>query len=123
MSLEGYALLGLTALVAALVAVLVYAALRFSAAARAARAHAAPERFESAFLAGAVQEAVGRLRAHEQQMQARAEASERLSDQIIASMTSGLLLVDVDGLVRVTNPAGRRLLRIDAPGEGDYREV
>ena len=43
-------------------------------------------------------------------MKARAEASERLSDEIVASLTSGLLVVDFSGIVRTLNPAGRKLL-------------
>ena len=43
-------------------------------------------------------------------MVARAEASERLSDEIIASLTSGLLVVGDDRRVKSLNPAGRRLL-------------
>ena len=43
-------------------------------------------------------------------MKARAEASERLSDEIVASLTSGLLVVDFGGIVRTLNPAGRKLL-------------
>lgn len=43
-------------------------------------------------------------------MTARAEASEHLSDQIIASSTAGLLVVDLTGRLRVVNPSARRLL-------------
>lgn len=43
-------------------------------------------------------------------MKARAEASERLSGEIIASLTSGLLVVDQDGTLRTLNPAARKLL-------------
>ena len=57
-------------------------------------------------------------------MKARAEASERLSSEIVASMTSGLLVVAQDGLVRMLNPAGRRLLGLpDAEWTRSYREV
>ena len=56
-------------------------------------------------------------------MKARAEASERLSSEIIASMTSGLLVVGEGGHVRTLNPAGRRLLGIaeDADVERRYQ--
>ena len=47
-------------------------------------------------------------------MQARAEASEHLSEEIIASMTSGLLVVSEDRHVRTLNPAGRSLLGLAA---------
>ena len=58
----------------------------------------------------------------ERAMKARAEASERLSSEIIASMTSGLLVVGEDRQVRTLNPAGQRMLLgspDDAPG-GDF---
>lgn len=61
----------------------------------------------------AVQDAVAKLRNQEQEMKARAEASERLSSEIIASMTAGLIVVGGDGAIRTINPAARRLL--DAP--------
>ncbi len=48
-------------------------------------------------------------------MAARAEASERLSDEIVASLTSGLLVVGLDGRLRILNPAGRRLLGVSDP--------
>ncbi len=48
-------------------------------------------------------------------MAARAAASERLSDAIIASLTSGLLVVDLEGRVPIVNPAGCRLLDLPGP--------
>ena len=51
-------------------------------------------------------------------MKERAEASERLSQQIIASLTSGLLVVGDDRIVRTLNPAGRRMLGIAGRPEG-----
>jgi PAS domain S-box-containing protein len=57
-------------------------------------------------------------------MKQRAEASERLSGEIIVSMTSGLLVVGEDGIVRTLNPAGRRLLGLpDADWTANYRDV
>ena len=61
-------------------------------------------------MTAAMEEALGRLRLREQAMTARAEASERLSGEIIASLTSGLLVVGDDRRVKSLNPAGRRLL-------------
>ena len=46
-------------------------------------------------------------------MSARAEASERLSSEIVESLSSGLLVVASDGQLRILNPAGRRLLNRD----------
>ena len=43
-------------------------------------------------------------------MSARAEESERLSAEIVESLTSGLLVVASEGNVRILNPAGQRLL-------------
>ena len=40
-------------------------------------------------MAAAMEEAVAKLRSREQAMVARAEASERLSDEIIANLTVG----------------------------------
>jgi PAS domain S-box-containing protein len=57
-------------------------------------------------------------RQKEQAMARRAEASERLSEQIIASLTSGLLVVGDDRRVRTLNPAGRRMLGLAGKPEG-----
>ena len=43
---------------------------------------------------------------------ARAVASERLSAQIVDSLTSGLLLVSADATVQIVNPAAGRMLRL-----------
>jgi nitrogen fixation/metabolism regulation signal transduction histidine kinase len=75
-------------------------------------------------MAAAMEEALQKMRAQERAMQARAEASERLSGEIIASMTSGLLVVSQEGMVRTLNPAGRHLIGLpDSDWTGDYREV
>ena len=107
---SAYALLGLTALVAALVAVLVFATLRLAAAAREAQRGARGAGAETAFLSAALQEAVTKLKAQERATAARADASERLNGEIISSLTAGLLMVDLNGNVRILNPAGRRML-------------
>jgi len=106
---SAYALLGLTAMVAALVSVLTFAMLKFAAAARETRRSrgAGPE---TAFLSVALQEAVTKLKAQERANAARADASERLNGEIISSLTAGLLMVDLNGNVRILNPAGRRML-------------
>ena len=57
-------------------------------------------------------------------MAARAEASERLSGQIVASLTAGLVVTDLDGRVQIVNPSSRRLLGLgDGPLEGTVRDV
>src|SRR5215813_8666672 len=70
------------------------------------------ESSESAFMAVAMQEAVMRLRDKEQATQARADASERLSEDIVSGLTSGLIVVTADGQTRIINPAARRLLNV-----------
>src|SRR6266851_7160498 len=106
----GYSLLGLTALVGGMVAVLVFAVLRFSAAAADTRRNLRGGGMETALLSAALQEAVTKLKAQERATAARAEASERLSGEIISSLTAGLLVVDLKGEIRILNPAGRRML-------------
>jgi signal transduction histidine kinase len=113
MSPTGYTLLGLTAIVAALVSLLAFAAVRLFAAARTTRSSLRGSGGDTAILTAALEEAVGKLKAQERAMSARAEASERLSGEIIASLTSGLLVVGLGGDVRIVNPAGRRILGVD----------
>jgi signal transduction histidine kinase len=124
MNQSGYLFLGLTAIVAALSAVLAYAVVRFAVAARALARGKRDAGGEAAFMTNAMEEALLNLRQQERAMKARAEASERLSDEIVASLTSGLLVVDFGEVIRTLNPAGRRMLGLP---EGDwarpYREV
>src|SRR5262245_53350128 len=110
MSQSGYLFLGLTAIVAILAAVLAFAVLRLFSAARAATKDARLEGTETAFMAAAMEDAISTLRVQERAAKARAEASERLSSEIIANLSSGLLVVTEHGLIRTMNPAGRRLL-------------
>lgn len=112
MTPEAYTLIGLTALVAALFGVLAFAVLRFAAAARDLRRHAPQGDAERAFVSAALQDAIGKLREQERAMATRAETSERLNSQIVSSLTSGLLVVDMRGGVRMLNPAGQRLLQL-----------
>src|SRR3954463_3293365 len=109
MSRASIILLSLTGVVAALAAGLAFVVLKLFAAARQLnRAQGAGA--ETALMAAAMEEAVAKLRTREQAIVARAEASERLSDEIIASLTSGLLVVGGDRRIMSLNPAGRRLL-------------
>jgi nitrogen fixation/metabolism regulation signal transduction histidine kinase len=124
MTQSGYALIGLTAMVAVLVAVITFALLRFVAAARDTRRHLHAGSAETAFLSAALQEAVTKLKAQERAMSARAAASEQLSGQIVASLTAGLLVVDREGRVEILNPAGTRLLGLPGDARGaSYREL
>jgi len=120
-----YAFLGMTAIVAALVAVLTFAILRFVSAARdTRRSMQGSSRAETAILAAALQEAVAKLKAQERATAARAEASERLSGEIIASLTAGLLVVGLQGDIRILNPAGRRMLGLAETGlPASYRDA
>ena len=122
MTQSGYLFLGLTVIVGALSAVLAFAVLRIFAAARAVTK--GPEGSEAELMTTAMEDAIRQLRTQGHAMQARAEASERLSDEIIASMTSGLLVVSEAGEVRTLNPAGRRLLGVTTDDEaGTLRDV
>ena len=124
MTQSGYLFLGLTAIVAALSAILTYAVVRFVVAARSLTRHSRPEGGETAFVTSAMEDAVRNLRLQERAMKARAEASERLSDEIVASLTSGLLVVDQTAVLRTLNPAGRRLLGLpEDESSRPYREV
>src|SRR5436190_13684301 len=119
-----YALLGLTAIGAAMVAIVVFALSRFSAAARETRRNRQGSGMETALLSAALQEAVSKLKAQERATAARAEASERLSEEIISSLTAGLLVVGLKGDLRILNPAGRRVLDVPETLELDeYRRT
>jgi two-component system, NtrC family, sensor histidine kinase HydH len=121
----GYAFVGLTALVACLVAVLTFALLRFASAARTARRGLqGTGGAETAVLSAALHEAVARLKAQERATAARAEASERLSGEIISSLTAGLIVVGLKGDIRIINPAGRRMLALtDQARPTDYHHA
>jgi PAS domain S-box-containing protein len=98
--------------------------LRFSAAARDAKLHLREHRSETAFVTAALQEAVAKLKAQEREMTARAEASERLSGEIVESLTSGLMVVGSEGQIRILNPAGRALLGVSGDAMShQYRDV
>ena len=113
MTPQSYTFLLLTALVAALVAVLVFSVLRFAAAARQVRSGTT---FDSApaLMASAIEQALAKLREQERALHARAEASEQLSDEIVNGIGSGLIVVQQPGVVRLINPAGAHLLGLDA---------
>ena len=111
MSQSAYALIGLTALIAALVGVLVFAVLRFIGASRDMRGQLREGHAERAFVAAALEDAMRRLREQERALEVRAEHSERLNSEIVSSLASGLLVVGLRGEVRTLNPAARRMLK------------
>ncbi len=124
MTRQAYTLIGLTGIIGGLVAVLMFAVLRFAAAARDVRRHNREGGMENALLTAALEDAITQLKSQERAMAARAEASERLSGQIVASLTAGLVVVDLDGQVRIVNPSSRRLLGLpDGPLAGSFRDV
>lgn len=124
MTPSAYAFAGLTAIVAALIGVLVFAVLRFAAAARDSKQLYRENRTETAFVTVALQEALTKLKAQEREMSARAEASERLSEEIVESLTAGLLVVGSDKRIRILNPAGRRMLGLPESAVGqDHQQV
>src|SRR5262245_4490422 len=124
MTRAGSLLLLLTAIVAALAGILAFAVSKFFAAARAATKAGREGGAETVFMAAAMEEALQKMRTQERAMQARAEASERLSGEIIASMTSGLLVVSQEGMVSMLNPAGQQLLGLpDSDWLRNYRDV
>ena len=119
---ESYFLVTLTVIGAIVLAALIVIVMRLinSAQKRAQREAAG----ETAMLSIALQEAVGKLKAQERAMAERAEASERLSAQIIEGLTSGLVVVDRGGAVRSVNPAARRILSLpDAPMGAPFRQL
>lgn len=123
MSESGALFLGLNAIVAALVGVLAFTVTKIIASARAVSKDRNAGT-ETAFMAAAMEQALERLRDQERAMKARAEASERLSEEIIASITSGLLVVTGERRVRTLNPAGRRILGVpDLPEAQDRTEA
>lgn len=119
MTESGAIFLGLNAIVGAAAGVVAFAVSKFIAAARAATTERG-QGAETAFMAGAMEQAVQRMRGQEQALKARAEASERLSEEIIASITSGLLVVTIDRAVRTLNPAGRRILGLTQFQDGAH---
>src|SRR6476620_1697952 len=118
------ALLGLSAIVGALSGLLIFATLRLFSAARQRQLSRRAHGRDPEILSAALEEAIERLKAQERATAARAEASERLSGEIISGLTSGLIVVGLRGGVRIMNTAARRLLSLtDGPIAGDYRTV
>src|SRR6187402_101021 len=124
MNKTSFVLFILTATLGVTIAGLAFAILRLFAQARKLSRGENDLGAETTFMTSAMEEALARLRTREQAMTARAEASERLSGEIIASLTSGLLVVGGDRLVKSLNPAGRRLLAMpEADWSGDVGDV
>jgi signal transduction histidine kinase len=115
-----YELIGFTAIVT----LLVFAVLRLGASARETRRQLRQREPEIAQLSASLQEALTRLKTQEEEMSAKALASEHLRRQIVDSITAGLLVVTQSGRVEILNPAGRRLLGVEGdPVGAPYQEV
>ena len=105
-----FLLLAFVFIIGALGAVLVLALVRLGVATRAARRRLRVERDDQALVTEALGAAVTKIREREEATNRRAVATERLSEQIISNLSSGLLVVDVAGKVQILNPVGRELL-------------
>jgi PAS domain S-box-containing protein len=119
LTVAGYTLVGITAVMGVVLVALLVSLLRMSRLSRTA----SDNRAETSMMSAALQEALTRLKAQERAMAARAEASERLSGQIISGVGAGLIVVDRDGLIQIVNPAARRILNLTTSGEGQPIDV
>ena len=102
----------------ALGAVLLLAMVRLGVTTRRAGRNLNERGDDSALVTVALAEAVTSFREQERATHARAASSERLSEQITASLSSRLLVVAVTGEVSILNLVGRRLLGLSTPAEG-----
>jgi two-component system sensor histidine kinase HydH len=120
----GFALLVVSLFAVVLLVVVVLRVAKVLSGRGAAAKRDAESRGESAMLSMALQEALTKLKQQERATAARAEASERLSSQIVEGLTSGLVVVDRSGLVQSVNPAARRILDLEKDGLGTpFREL
>lgn len=113
MTAAAYISLGLTFIAAFIIALLAYAAYRFVVAARQGQRSLEAGAADSRMLASALEEAFERLKQQERASAARAAASERLSSEIITSLTSGVIVVNHDGEAQLANPAAARILHLN----------
>src|SRR5918992_420245 len=110
LNFAGLLLLGITLLVVLLLIIVLMRITKVASGRGAAARRDADSRTESAMLSMALQETLTKLKQQERVSTARAEASERLSSQIVEGLTSGLVVVDRAGMVQSVNPAARRIL-------------
>jgi signal transduction histidine kinase len=117
----GFALLGIALMAAIVLVVMLVRIVKVASGRNAARRG---ERNESALLSMALHEALLKLKAQERATAARADASQRLADQIVEGLTSGLVAVDRSGMVQSVNPAARRILDLQNDPTGrPFREA
>lgn len=109
------ALLGILLVIAIVFVVVMVRAIRVASGRGNARRESGGE---TAMLSMALQDTLTKLKLQERATAARAEASERLADQIVEGLTSGLVVVDRTGTVQAINPAANRILEITQAGTG-----
>ncbi len=85
---------------------------------------------ESAFAAASVQAVIRRLREQERELdrlhrelKARASETERLTEAVTRQMPTGMLLVNAQGLINISNPAAETALGLGALHYRRYSEV
>jgi signal transduction histidine kinase len=121
LSVASMAMLGILLVIAIVFVVVMVRAIRVASGRSNARRESGGE---TAMLSIALQDALTKLKHQERAMAARAEASERLADQIVEGLTSGLVVVDRTGTVQAVNPAAQRILEIDGLRAGrPFREA
>src|SRR6202795_1418917 len=84
----------------------------------------------SAFIAASMQGVIEKLRAQEKELarmhmvaQERAQASERLTEEVTRNMPTGLLLVNATGAIGSSNPAAEEALGIRPLRYRSYKEI
>jgi PAS domain S-box-containing protein len=121
LSFATMAMLGILVAIAILFVVVMVRAIRVASGRGTAKREAGGE---AAMLSMALQDALTKLKQQERAMAARAEASERLADQIVEGLTSGLVVVDRTGTVQAVNPAAQRILGMGGLRSGKpFREA
>ena len=95
LSFASMAMLGILLVIAVVFVVVLVRAIRVASGRGSARRESGGE---TAMLSMALQDAMIKLKQQERAMAARAEASERLADQIVGGLTSGLVVVDRGGM-------------------------
>src|SRR6187431_1711462 len=121
LSVASMAMLGILLVIAIVFVVVMVRAIRVASGRSNARRESGGE---TAMLSMALQDAMTKLKQQERATAARAEASERLADQIVEGLTSGLVVVDRTGTVQAVNPAARRILGVGGLRSGKpFREA
>src|SRR6185436_1635691 len=120
LSLASMVMLGILLVIAVLFVIVMVRAVRVASGRSSAKREPGGE---TAMLSMALQDALTKLKQQERAMAARAEASERLADQIVEGLTSGLVVVDRSGVVQAINPAAKRILGIEGGAGSPYRQA